>query len=74
MSSYNTSDREELRDALRSFPSPASLAQLHRYGIRSVVVLRDRVAGTPFEAALDVRTQPGITRREIGPDVLWSIE
>jgi hypothetical protein len=74
VASYNTPDRQAIRDVMQSFPSPASMGQLHRFGIHSVVVLRDRVAGTPFEAALGVQTQPGITRQEIGPDVLLTID
>jgi len=74
VASYNTPDRQAVRDVMQSFPSPASLEQLRRFGIHSVVVLRDRVAGTPFEAALGVQTQPGVTRQEIGPDVLFKIE
>jgi len=74
VASYNTPDRQAVRDVMQSFPSPASLEQLRRYGIHSVVVLRDRVAGTPFEAALGVQTQPGVTRQEIGSDVLFKIE
>jgi hypothetical protein len=74
VASYNTPDRQAVRDVMQSFPSPASLELLRRHGIHSVVVLRDRIAGTPFEAAVGVQSQPGITRREIGPDVLFSID
>jgi hypothetical protein len=74
VASYNTPDRQTLRDVMQSFPSPPSLDLLHRLGIRSVVVIRDRVAGTPYETALTVSTMPGITRRDIGPDILYTID
>ena len=35
-----------------TFPSQPSLDRLRTLGIRSVVVLQDRVVGTPFEAVL----------------------
>ncbi|MFF5289161.1 hypothetical protein [Paractinoplanes globisporus] len=74
VASYNTPDRQAVRDVMQTFPSPGSLDLLRRHGIRSVVVVRDRVAGTPFEAALGVQTMPGVTRYEIGADVLFSID
>jgi hypothetical protein len=73
VASYNPPGRQQVRDLMQTFPSAASLDLLHRLGIRSVVVLRDRVAGTPYQGALDVQTQPGITRREIGPDILFTL-
>jgi hypothetical protein len=73
VASYNTPDRQSIRDVLQTFPSPGSVDLLRRHHIRSVVVLRDRVVGTPYEMALGVQTTPDITRREIGPDVLYTI-
>ena len=44
-------------------------------GIRSVVVVRSRVMGTPFEAALSASTDGlDTTRQDVGPDVLYTIE
>jgi hypothetical protein len=37
------------------------------------VVVRDRVSGTPYESALDVLDVPGVTRQDIGPDVLFTL-
>jgi hypothetical protein len=40
-----------------------------------VVVLRDRVAGTPYENTVDGQTAGlGVTRTEVGPDVLYTID
>ncbi|WP_433303530.1 hypothetical protein ACQP2F_12250 [Actinoplanes sp. CA-030573] len=74
VASYNTPDRQTVRDVMQTFPSPGSLDLLRRLGIRSVVVLRDRVTGTPYELALGVESMPGVTRRDIGPDVLFTID
>jgi hypothetical protein len=74
VASYNTPDRQAVRDVLQSFPSPASIDLLRQHGIRSVVVLHDRVAGTPYELALGAQPVPGVTRRDIGPDALFTID
>lgn len=73
VASYNTPDRQTVRDTMQTFPSQQSLDQLRNLGIHSVVVLRDRVAGTPYEPALSVQSMPGLTRQEIGPDILFTI-
>jgi hypothetical protein len=74
VASYNTPDRQAVRDVLQSFPSPASIDLLRQHGIRSVVVLHDRVAGTPYELALGAQPVPGVTRRDVGPDALFTID
>jgi hypothetical protein len=71
--SYTAPDHQAIRDVMQTFPSRPSLDQLHRLGIRSVVVVRDRVAGTPYEAVLNAPAVPGVTRQDIGPDVLFTI-
>jgi len=38
-----------------------------------VVVIRDRVAGTPYEAVLNAPAVTGVTRQDIGPDVLFTL-
>jgi len=73
VASYTTPNHQAIRDAMRTFPSPPSLDLLRQWGIRSVVVVRDRVAGTPYEAALNVTGIPGLTRQDIGPDVLFTL-
>jgi hypothetical protein len=71
--SYATPDHLAIRDLMRTFPSRASLDRLRGLGIRSVVVIRKQVRGTPYESALDVPLVPGIARRHIGEDVLYLI-
>jgi hypothetical protein len=70
---YTPPDHQTIRDLMRSFPSRPSLDRLHQLGIRSVVVIRDRAAGTPYEPALYAPAVSGVTRRDIGPDVLFTI-
>jgi hypothetical protein len=31
------------------------------------------VAGTPYEAVLNATAAPGVTRQDVGPDVIFSI-
>jgi hypothetical protein len=73
-SSIVTPEHQAIRDEMRSFPSADTVNRLRQLGIRSVVVLRDRVDGTPFQSTLDGPTAGlGVTRTEIGPDVLYAI-
>jgi hypothetical protein len=58
---------------MQTFPSRTSLDRLHRLGIRSVVVIRSRVSGTPYEPVLNAPAVPRVTRRDIGPDILCLI-
>jgi hypothetical protein len=73
-SSVITPVRQELRDLMQSFPSVPSVTRLRELGIRSVVVLRDRTAGTPYQFALEGPVDGlGITRESIGPDLLYTL-
>jgi hypothetical protein len=72
-SGYIPPDHQGLRDLMQTFPSEPSLDRLRRLGIRSVVVVRDRIPGTPYEAVLFAPTPPGVTRQDIGPDILYTI-
>jgi hypothetical protein len=74
-SSLTTPEHQQLRDLMAQFPSAAAVDRLRQLGIRSVVVLRDRVAGTPYENTVDGQTAGlGVTRTEVGPDVLYTID
>ncbi|AGL19131.1 hypothetical protein [Actinoplanes sp. N902-109] len=74
-SSIVTPVRQELRTLMQQFPSTASVTRLRALGIRSVVVLRDRVGGTPYQYALDGPVDGlGVTRRPIGADLLFTLD
>jgi hypothetical protein len=73
VASYTTPNHQAIRDVMQSFPSQPSLDLLRQWGIRSVVVVRDRVAGTPYEQTIDAQSVPGVTRQDIGPDVLFTL-
>jgi hypothetical protein len=77
-SSLITPEHQQLRDLMTHFPDAASVDRLRSLGIRSVVVLRDRVAGTPYENTVDVQPAglgvTGVTRTEVGPDVLYQVD
>jgi hypothetical protein len=70
---YTTPNHQSIRDLMQTFPSEPSLLRLRQLGVRSVVVVRDRVAGTPYEATLYASAPPGVTRQEIGPDILYTL-
>ncbi|MEU7908608.1 hypothetical protein [Actinoplanes sp. NPDC049118] len=72
--SINTPGHQAIRDLMQTFPSAPSLDRLRELGVRSVVVIRDRVVGTPFEAVLRAPPAPGVTRRDIGPDILYTLD
>jgi hypothetical protein len=69
-----TPARQEMRTLMESFPSAPSVARLRELGVRSVVVVPERLGGTPYQAAA---TGPidglGITREQIGPDLLYRL-
>ncbi|HEY0536409.1 MAG TPA: hypothetical protein VGD29_32890 [Actinoplanes sp.] len=73
VASYTTPNHQAIRDVMQTFPSRPSLDLLQQWGIRSVVVVRDRVAGTPYEGVLNAPAVPGISRQDIGPDVLFTL-
>jgi hypothetical protein len=74
-SSVITPARQQLRDVMQSFPSQSSVAKLRELGIHSVVVVRERITGPPYQLALDgTIVGLGITRQTIGPDLLYTID
>ncbi|MFV2103560.1 hypothetical protein [Micromonospora sp. LOL_024] len=63
---FMPASQQHIRTATTAFPDPGSIAFLRQVGIRSVVVLPERLAGTPWDG---LPTRPvdglGITREEI---------
>ena len=68
-----TRDHDRIRDLMQTFPDQRAVARLQALGVRSVVVIRARVAGTPFEPVLYATPGPGVTRQDIGPDILFTL-
>lgn len=65
----------QVREVVATFPDAASVAHLRRIGVRSVVVLRGRAAGTPYADA-DVVPIDGLPlTRAVYPDaVVFTIQ
>jgi hypothetical protein len=74
-SSFFPPRQAAIREATKRFPDQASIALLQEAGVKTVIVLRDRVAGTPYEPALNAPVDglTGITREDRGYAVLFSI-
>ncbi|MEV6526142.1 hypothetical protein AB0M43_29790 [Longispora sp. NPDC051575] len=66
--------QDEIRNASMTFPSPESVQYLRDLGVKTVVVLRDRIPGTAWERAADAPTDGlGIDRREDGRTVIFTL-
>ncbi|RSM59838.1 hypothetical protein DMB66_26695 [Actinoplanes sp. ATCC 53533] len=71
---FEPASQKRIRTVTAAFPDPASVAFLRQIGIRSVVVLPDRLAGTPWEG---VASRPvaglGITREDIAGALVYRL-
>jgi hypothetical protein len=78
VSSFALPRRERIRDLTQTFPDAASVAALRELGVTSVVVLRNQVAGTPWEGVLDTPpaslTGLGVTRDDHGDAVVFHLQ
>jgi hypothetical protein len=73
-SAFTPARLREVREVLTSFPDAASIRLLRDLGVRSVVVVKSRAAGTPFAAAVVVDvTGLGIEREDAGDAVIYRI-
>lgn len=65
---------DELRQNTTSFPDVASIGYLRSLGIRTVVLLRDRAPGSPWERAGDVPVDSlGIQRQDLADTVVFRL-
>nr|WP_223256162.1 hypothetical protein [Micromonospora endophytica] len=75
LAGFVPASQQQIRTMSMSFPDPGSVAFLRQVGIRSVVVLPDQLAGTPWDG---VATRPldglGITREEIDGAFLYHLD
>lgn len=64
----------EARQVTRSFPDPESIQYLRDHGIRTVVLLRDRVSGTPWQTSIDLPVDAlGIEREDADEVVIFRL-
>ncbi|GAA2216983.1 hypothetical protein ACFY2R_10210 [Micromonospora olivasterospora] len=64
----------EIRQVTETFPSQASVTYLRDLGVRNVVLLRNQIAGTPWETTIDAPVDTlGITREQIENAVVFHI-
>ncbi|GAB3966292.1 hypothetical protein GCM10027615_13270 [Plantactinospora veratri] len=70
-----TPDRlAEVRQATANFPDQASIDFLRNMGVRTVIVLRDRVADTPLQTTVDLPVDSlGISREDVGETVVYRL-
>ena len=72
--SYTPKSLELLRQQTAGFPDAASIELLRGQGFRTVVVHRDRLPGTPWQAAADKPVDGlGISRRDEGSIVVFDL-
>ncbi|WP_433284010.1 ArnT family glycosyltransferase [Micromonospora sp. CA-244673] len=73
-SGFTPNSQAQVRDATVSFPDFGSVDYLRRLGVKNVVVLRDRLGGTPWEGMLDRPVDGlGVTREEVGDAVVYRL-
>ncbi|SCL65708.1 hypothetical protein [Micromonospora chersina] len=73
-SGFTPDSQAQAREFTVSFPDFASVDYLRRRGVKNVVVLRDRLGGTPWEGMLDRPVDGlGVTREEVGDAVVYRL-
>jgi hypothetical protein len=73
-SAFLPASQGRTRDVTRSFPDRASVAYLRGIGVRTVVVLPDRIAGSPWESVLDRSVDGlGVQRETVGGAVVFRL-
>ncbi|MGC1212982.1 MAG: hypothetical protein WA890_17165 [Micromonospora sp.] len=73
-SGFTPDTLDEVREVTLAFPDRASIDYLRGLGVRNVVVLRDQLAGTPWERVVDNPVEGlGITREEVGDAIVYHL-
>jgi hypothetical protein len=73
-SGFVTRRLEDVRRTAASFPDQASVVYLRELGVRTVILLPGRAAGTPWDRAATVPIEGlGITREEVGEAVVYRL-
>jgi hypothetical protein len=69
-----TSRQREIREIVRNFPDDASISQLRDLGVRTVIVVKARVGGTPFAGAAEAPVDGlDVTRDETDDAVVFRL-
>ncbi|MFF3509985.1 hypothetical protein [Streptomyces sp. NPDC002573] len=72
-SGYSPASQEQTRAVTAGFPGAESIAYLRTIGVRTVVVLRDRIPGTRWQYALgEPGAGSGVSRRDVGPATVFT--
>ena len=65
---------DEIRQVTATFPDAVSIDYLRRLGVRNVIILRDRVGGTPWQTTIDQPVDAlGIQREDLGESVVYRL-
>jgi hypothetical protein len=73
-SGFDPPAQAALRASAWAFPDPASVSALRARGILTVVIVRSRVAGSPWEGAAERPVNGlGITRTDLGAAVVYQL-
>lgn len=73
-SGFTPRQQEEVREATRTFPDQASVEYLRRLGVKTVVLLRDQVAGTSWQTDIEQPVDAlGIQREDVGDTVVYRL-
>ncbi|MGS2618466.1 hypothetical protein ACVCAH_28640 [Micromonospora sp. LZ34] len=73
-SGFTPRQLDEVRRVSAAFPDQTSVDYLRTLGVRNVLLMRDQVAGTPWEMTIDAPVDGlDITREEIGQVVIFRL-
>ncbi|GGO07087.1 hypothetical protein [Micromonospora parathelypteridis] len=73
-SGFTPRQLDDVRRVSQSFPNQTSVDYLRTLGVRTVVLLRGQVAGTPWEISIDTPVDSlGITREDVGSAVVYRL-
>ncbi|MGW5671615.1 hypothetical protein, partial [Micromonospora sp. NPDC003776] len=73
-SGFTPETQAKVRDVSVGFPDQASIEYLRQLGVKNVVVLRDKLGGTPWEGILDKPVDGlGVTHEEVGDAVVFHL-
>ena len=73
-SGFTPDQLAEVREVTRTFPDRSSIGYLRELGVRTVVLRRDQVLGTPWQTTVDLPVDGlGIDRVDIGDTVVYRL-